>query len=190
MSAGTEQAAVDPAQHAVRFYGRAAELPDRVSRYLGAALTAGETAIIVATPAHRRAVEARMAADCDVEAARVRGSYIPLNAAELMSLVLIEGRPDPASLDLVIGSLIRRTLAAGPAVSVYGEMAPLLWEGGHIGAALALETLWNRLSRELGLSSLCAYPAPLVSGPESAAALGELCELHTAVAGRPHGSTT
>jgi hypothetical protein len=189
MSAGTDHATADPAQHAVRFYGSAGELPERISRYLGAGLAAGETAIIVATPEHRRAIEARLAADCDVEAARVRGSYIPLNAAELMSLVLIGGRPDPASLDLVIGSLIRRTLAAGPAVRVYGEMSPLLWDAGHIGAALELETLWDRLSQELGLSSLCGYPASLVSGPENAAALRELCELHTAVTGRPHGST-
>jgi hypothetical protein len=189
MSAGTEHATVDPAQHAVRFYGSAGELPDRVSRYLGTALAAGETAIIVATPGHRREVEAQLAGDCDVEAARVRGRYIPLNAAELMSLVLIGGRPDPASLDLVIGSLIRRTMAAGPAVRVYGEMSAVLWDAGHIGAALELETLWSRLSQDLQLSSLCGYPAPLVSGPENATALQELCELHTAVAGRPHGST-
>jgi hypothetical protein len=185
MSAGTEQGTADPGQHEVRFYHSTGELPDRVSRYLGAALAAGETAIILATPAHRHAVEARLAQGCDVEAARVRGSYIPLNAAELMSLVLIAGRPDPPSLDLVIGSLIRRALAAGPAVRVYGEMSALLWDAGHVSAAIELETLWNRLSQDLRLSSLCGYPVPLVSGPENAAALGELCELHTAVAGRP-----
>jgi MEDS: MEthanogen/methylotroph, DcmR Sensory domain len=106
-----------------------------------------------------------------------------------MSLVLIGGHPDPASLDLVIGSLVRRAVAAGPAVRVYGEMSPLLWEAGHVAAALELETLWDRLARELRLSSLCAYPAELVSGPESATALRELCELHTAVEARPHGST-
>jgi DcmR-like sensory protein len=183
MSAGTEQAAVDPAKHAVQFYRGHDELAGRAGRYLGAALAAGETAIVVATPEHRRAIEARLAADCDVEAARVGGSYIPLNAAEMMSLVLIGDRPDPASLDLVIGSLIRRALAAGPAVRVYGEMSALLWDAGHIGAAIELETLWNRLSQDLRLSSLCGYPGPLVAGPEQPAALEELCGLHTEVTG-------
>jgi hypothetical protein len=188
MSAGTEHATGDPAQHAVRFYGSADELPDRVSQFLGAGLAAGETVIMVATPGHRQAVEARLAAEVDVEAARVAGRYIPLNAAELMSLVLLDRRPDPASLDLVIGSLIRRALAAARAVRVYGEMSPLLWEAGHVAAALELETLWDRMARDLRLTSLCAYPGALVSGPENGAALRELCELHTAVAGRPHGS--
>jgi MEDS: MEthanogen/methylotroph, DcmR Sensory domain len=190
MSAGTEQAAADPAKHAVQFYRSEDELAGHVSRYLGAALAAGETAIVVATPGHRRALEARLAADCDVEAARVQGSYIPLNAAEMMSLVLIGDRPDPPSLDLVIGSLIRRALAAGPAVRVYGEMVALLWEAGHPGAALELETLWNGLGQDLRLSSLCGYPAPLVSGPGNAAALQELCDLHTAVSGRPPAGGT
>jgi MEDS: MEthanogen/methylotroph, DcmR Sensory domain len=183
MSAGTEQATADPAKHAVQFYRSDDELAGRVSRFVGTALAAGETVIVLAAPEHRRAAEARLAADCDVEAARVRGSYIPLNAAELMSLVLIGDRPDPASLDLVIGSLIRRALAAGPAVRVYGEMAPLLWDAGHIGAAIELETLWDRLGQDLRLSSLCGYPAPLVSGPENAAARQELCGLHSAVTG-------
>ena len=189
MSAGTEHATADPAQHAVRFYGSADELPDRVSHFLGSGLAAGEAAIMVATPGHRQAAEARLAADLDVEGARVAGRYIALNAAELMSLVLIGGRPDPASLDLVVGSMIRRTLATAGAVRVFGEMAPLLWEAGHVAAALELETLWDRMARELGLTSLCAYPGALVSGPENGVALRELCELHTAVAGRPHGST-
>ena len=189
MSAGTEHATADPAQHAVRFYGSADDLSHHISRFLGAGLAAGDTAIIVATPGHRQAVEARLAAYGDVEAARVAGRYIPLNAAEVMSLVLLGDRPDPASLDLVIGSLIRRTLAAARAVRVYGEMAPLLWEAGHVAAALELETLWDRMARELRLTSLCAYPDALVSGEGNAVALRELCELHTAAAGRPHGST-
>jgi hypothetical protein len=183
MSAGTEQATVDPAEHPVHFYRGNGDLAGRAGRYLGAALAAGETAIVLATPEHRGAIEARLAADCDLEAARVAGSYIPLNAAEMMSLVLIGDRPDPASLNLVIGSLIRRTLAAGPAVRLYGEMAPLLWDAGHISAAIELETLWNRLSQDLRLSTLCGYPAPLVAGPEEPAALLELCGLHTAVTG-------
>jgi hypothetical protein len=183
MSADTEQAAVDPAKHEVQFYRGDDELADRVSGYLAAALAAGKTAIVVATPEHRRAFEARLAADCDIEAARVRGSYIPLNAAELMSLVLIGDRPDRPSLDLVVGSLIRQALAAGPAVSVYGEMVGLLWEAGHVGAAIELEVAWNDLGQDLRLSSLCGYRAQLVAGPQHAAARRELCSLHTAVAG-------
>lgn len=183
MSAGTEPATANPARHAVHFAGGEDDLADSVSSYIGAAVHAGKTAIVIATPEHRRAFEARLAGAFDVEAVRVRGRLIALNAAEMMKLVLIGARPDPPSLDLVLGSLIRRALTDSPAVGVYGEMAALLWDAGQVTAAVELEALWSRLGQELGISVLCGYPARLASGPDHAAAVREICQLHTAVTG-------
>jgi hypothetical protein len=185
MSGDTERGAAGPAKHEVRFYGSDEDLAGWACSYLGAALAAGETAVVVATPGRRKAFEARLAPDCDLDAARVQGRYIRLNAAEILRLVLIDSRPDPPGLDLILGSLIRRALAETPAVRVYGEMAPLLWEAGDISAAIELEALWSRLGHDLRLSSLCGYPARLVADLGTAAELAELCGLHTAVTGPP-----
>jgi hypothetical protein len=185
MSAETEQLTGDRAKHIVQFYDRDEELADSVSGYLAAALEAGETAIVVATAAHRRAFEARMAATSDVAAAQDRGNLIALDAVEMMNLVLIGPRPDPYSLELIIGGLIRQALADTPAVRVYGEMVALLWDAGHVNGAIELEKLWNDLGQRLLISSWCGYPARSVSGGEHADALREICSLHTAVIGAP-----
>jgi MEDS: MEthanogen/methylotroph, DcmR Sensory domain len=185
MSAETEQLTTDPALHVVQFYRCDDELVDSVSGYLAEGLEAGATAIVVAAAAHRAGVRARMATACDVAGARARGDFVVLDAAEMMRLFLIGDRPDPGGFDLVIGGLIRRAVAAGRPVRVYGEMVALLWDAGHINAAIELETLWDELGRGLPFSLLCGYPAQSVSGTEHADALQQICHLHAATIGVP-----
>jgi anti-sigma regulatory factor (Ser/Thr protein kinase) len=52
-------------------------------------------------------------------------------------------------------------------------------------AAIELEKLWNELGQELPFSLLCGYPRTSVSSPEHAEALGEVCQLHSAVVSSP-----
>jgi anti-sigma regulatory factor (Ser/Thr protein kinase) len=180
-----EQVAADPAGHVVRFYDADDELADLVGCYLGDGLRAGESVIVIATPAHRQAFEQRIAASgVDVPGARGSGSYVALDAAETMRRLLAGDRPDPGGFDTVIGGLIGAAAAAGRPVRVYGEMVALLWEAGHVNAAIELETLWNDLGARHRFALLCAYPAGLVSGEESEAAVDEVCRLHSAVAAR------
>jgi anti-sigma regulatory factor (Ser/Thr protein kinase) len=183
MSAETEQLAASPAEHIAQFYGCDDELAAGVSSYLGEALEAGATAIVVATAAHRLAVEARLAAALDVAAARLAGSLVVLDAAEMMDLFLIGARPDPDGFELVIGGLIRQAVSTGRPVRVYGEMVSLLWDAGHVNAAIELEELWNELAGRLPFSLLCGYRAQSVSGREHTDALRAVCNLHAAVTG-------
>jgi hypothetical protein len=185
VSADTEQLAADPARHVVQFYRSDDELADSVSTYLCEGLESGATAICVATAAHRAAFRARMSMACDVAAARVRGDFVLLDATEMMQLFLIGDRPDPGGLDLVMGGLIRRAVAGGHPVRVYGEMVALLWTAGHVNAAIELEALWDGLNHSLPFSTLCGYPVQSVSRPEHAAALQQICNLHTAAIGVP-----
>jgi anti-sigma regulatory factor (Ser/Thr protein kinase) len=63
-------------------------------------------------------------------------------------------------------------------------MVALLWDTGHVLAAIELETLWNDLARELPFSLFCSYPAPSVFESEHAEAVEEICRLHSSVLGR------
>jgi MEDS: MEthanogen/methylotroph, DcmR Sensory domain len=186
MSGGIAQVASEPRAHAVQFYGTDDELAETVGGYLAEALNGGDSVVVVATMAHSRAFEARMAAaGADVAAARATGAFLTLDAAETMHRFLVGDRPDPGGFELVIGGLIQQAAATGRPVRVYGEMVALLWGAGQVNAALELEALWNGLARRLPFSLLCAYPEQSVSGDEHAAALDEVCRLHSAVAGRP-----
>lgn len=188
MPAGTVQLPPDTVGHVVHFYGGDGELVERVSAYLLGVLQGAGVGIMVATPAHRLAVQARIAAaDVDVAAALASGKLLVLDAAETVHRFLLDGCPDPAGFNSVIGDLIRPATEAGRPVRVYGEMVAVLWQAGQVTAAIELEGLWNELGRRLSFSLLCAYPAQAVAGGDSADALRELCYRHSAVLGAAAG---
>jgi hypothetical protein len=188
MSADPARSPAGRAGHVVQFYDSEDELASGAGQYLAEGLAAGTIAIVIATESHRAAIRARMAAHCDVAAARAQGDLVVLDADEMLRLFLIGGRPDPGGFDLIIGGLIRRPAAAGRPVRLYGEMVALLWNAGHPRAAIELEALWNELGRRLPFSLLCGYPAEAVSATGQAGALQEVRELHEAALGVPPGT--
>jgi hypothetical protein len=186
MSARVAEPAADPRRHVVQFYDKEDELAASVGADFAKALRAGSAVIIIATAAHRAAFEGLMeTAGADVSAARARGSLIALDAAETMRRFLIGDRPDPDGFEHVMGGLIRQAATAGPPVRVYGEMVALLWEAGHVNAAIELEGLWNELGQRLPFSLWCGYRARTVALDRYSDALAEVCSLHSALIGDP-----
>jgi hypothetical protein len=184
MSAKAAQPSADPRGHIVQFYGEEQELTDRVSGFLAGGLDEGASAVVLATAAHRRAFEDRLAVlGIDVRAPQASGDFLALDAGEVLDRFMIGGRVDPADFERVVGGLIRQAVAGGRPVRIYGEMVALLWNAGYVSAALELEVLWNELSQLVSFSLLCAYPARYVAGAEHADALDEVCNLHSAVTG-------
>jgi anti-sigma regulatory factor (Ser/Thr protein kinase) len=85
----------------------------------------------------------------------------------------------------VIGRRVRAAAEAGRPLTIYGEMVALLWDADNVGAAMALEELWNSLARDVVFSLLCAYPrsAGGDDGGLDDGGLGDLCTLHSGVIG-------
>jgi MEDS: MEthanogen/methylotroph, DcmR Sensory domain len=190
LSSGIDQLSLRPGGHAVLFYDGDTELVDNVGQYLGQALSDGSAVIMVATPAHRSAIEGWLSArGCDVGLARDRSTFLALDAAQTLGRFLISDRPDPGGFAQVIGDLIRQAVATGRPVSVYGEMVALLWSAGHINAAIELEALWNDLGDQLAFTLFCAYPRPLVTDSGHELDLNEVRQLHSAIVGHPPTTT-
>jgi hypothetical protein len=184
MSAGAGGPAVVPWEHVVQFYGCEDELAERVGGRLGAALVSGQPVVVVATAQHRRRFAEQMAAaGADVAAAQADGRLLMLDAAETMRRFLAGNRPDPDGFEQVIGGLIRQAAGTGRPVQVYGEMVALLWEAGHVTAALEIEGLWNDLAARLPFALTCGYPAQSVAGEDLAEPVEEVRRLHSAVVG-------
>lgn len=181
MLAGTEN--LNAGDHVVQFYGHDRELAERVSGYLLATLEGGGMAIVIATPEHRAEFEARLEqAGADLAAARDDGSYLALDAAEILRELMGDAATlDGAAFDRVIGTLIRQAAADGRPVRAYGELVALLWDDGLVNAAVQLEELWDQLNRRHPFSLFCGYRADSVT--REIDAFAEVCRLHHAVVG-------
>ena len=169
------------AEHTVQFYDRPASLAHRVADFAAAGLERGETAIMIATAEHRMATEGRLVAlGIDLGAATADGRYLPFDAAQMLDRILIDGRPDPARFDEVVGTIVRRAQRSRPGVRAFGEMVGLLWSDGKHDAAMALEDLWNELLGHHPFSLMCGYPARRLSFGGSG--LARIVDAHTDVA--------
>jgi hypothetical protein len=167
--------------HAVEFYETSAFLVETVCAFVAPALLARNSAVVVATPEHREAfATALSAAGVDVDAAIVDGRYVVFDAAELLSMFMVDGAPHPGLFREVVGAVLSRASAGGRQVKVYGEMVALLWADGDVTSTIALEDLWNDLAAEHSFALLCAYP---LQGFDDAAraAFKRICTQHSAV---------
>jgi hypothetical protein len=178
------QSPVEPHDHVVQFYECDEELVQTVSTYLGEGIRADEVAIVVATTAHTVAFEeALRRSGIDTTAASESGALVTLDAGQALSRFMAGDGPDADAFDEVMGGLVRRAAQSGRRIRAYGEMVALLWDAGQVAAAIELESLWNRLGLQLPFSLFCAYPTQSVAGEDHAAAVQQICHLHSAIVG-------
>ena len=164
-------------RHVVQFYGRDEELADRVTDYLLGALDGGGVAVVIATPEHRREFETRLGqAGVDLAGARDDGSYVALDAGQMLSELMVADKLDSAAFDRVTGAVIRRAGAGGRPVRAFGEMVALLWDDGLVSAAVRLEAMWEELGGKHPFSLFCGYRTDAVT--RGMDAFAEVCRLH------------
>jgi hypothetical protein len=147
-------------RHAVQFYGSDSSLFVTVSGFLAEGIVAGQPAIVIATPAHRSAIEEHLCGRLiDCETARREGDLLMLDAEETLSLFMVDGQPNAEMFEANVGRLIDQVLAQRTRTTVraYGEMVDVLWKRGESQAAINLEILWNKLAMHYNFSLLCGY---------------------------------
>ena len=168
--------------HVVEFYESEGFLTDTVTDFVGPGLHDGGAAIVVATPAHRYAFEEALRhSGIDIEAAIHADRYLAFDAAELLDRFMVDGVPDAALFEDIVGSVLKRAGTGSRRVRVYGEMVALLWAAGDTAAAIALESFWNDLAETHEFALLCAYPMSAFNTAAGAAAFGQICATHTTV---------
>jgi PAS domain S-box-containing protein len=177
---------VEAHAHSVQFYGDDSFLLDGLGRFVGAALGAGDASIVIATKAHRSGLTQRLqTCGLDTTLAVQQGRYITLDAAETLSLFMVDGWPDAKLFHEIIGNVIRKARLASrgtqPRIAAFGEMVALLWLEGKSEAALRLEQLWNEIAATQSFHLHCAYPLGLFSNEEHGNLIEKVCAEHTHV---------
>jgi PAS domain S-box-containing protein len=172
--------------HSLQFYEDDDILLDGLSRFIGAALLSGDSALVVATRTHREGLAQRFSRrGLDLTPAIFRGRYVSLDAAHTLSRFMVGGRPDRILFSRILGGIIRKLGAAAqaerPRVAAFGEMVALLGAEGKWDAAIQLEKLWNELARTHSFHLHCAYPIDFFSQERDGELLQTLCWEHSHV---------
>jgi hypothetical protein len=173
-------------RHVVQFYGRDAELADRVTDYLLGALDGGGVAVVIATPEHRREFETRLGqVGVDLAGARDDGSYLALDAGQMLRELMVADKLDSAAFDRVTAP-DRSGRGGGRLVRAFGEMVALLWDDGLVNEAVQLEAMWEELGGRHPFSLFCGYRTDGVTRDMDAFA--EVCRLHGEIVGSRSGT--
>lgn len=178
-----------PHRHEVLFYSDDTVLLDSVTRFIAAALKAGNAAIVLATKSHRDSLLERLKAErVDTDGALRQGTYTSLDAAETLSTIMVNDMPDPVRFFGGIGGLIEATAKAAKSeqaqVVVFGEAVALLQAEGKVDAAIRFEQLGNGLAKTHGVDILCAYPVSSFQGEQDEHFFQSICAEHSAVYSR------
>ena len=172
-------------RHEAVFYSDDRQLLDRASQFIGAALNAGNGAVVVATGAHREGlVQSLQASGVDMAAALEQGRYIAVDAADTLSSCMINGVLDSdrflQSFDNLIFQAANAAQGEHPRVAVFGECADLLCKQGNTEAAIQDEKLCNQLCKRYDVNILCAYSMDNVEGVLYEE-VSQICAEHSAV---------
>jgi signal transduction histidine kinase len=170
--------------HTVQFYQDDAFFIDGLSRFIGSAIVAGESAVVIATQGHRNALSRILhSRGLDMSNAIDHGRYIALDAAGTLAQFMRGDWPDSDLFKETISPVLARasTVAQRRAVSAFGEMVAVLSAQGNAEAAVRLEQLWNEVAEGYSLSLLCAYPMSGFDRESHGDALSRICAEHTHV---------
>ncbi len=168
--------------HFVQFYEHDDVLVENVCRMAHRGLADNGSAVIVATEAHRSAITTRLAAmGLKIEELLLTGRLQSLDADETLSKFMVDGWPDEARFQAVVGEVIANAALASENqfVLAFGEMVALLCEAGNPKAAICLEQLWNNLAKVHKFSLLCAYPLSTFKNDFDGTTLLQVCAQHS-----------
>jgi DNA-binding NarL/FixJ family response regulator len=173
------------ARHEAGFYSDDRFVLDDLTQFIGAALSAGNSAIVVATESHRNSLLPRLEAHgVDIAATIEQGRYVALDAADALPTFMLGGMPDPVRFLRVLGNLIATAEEAAKGeqarVAIYGEMCHLLWAQGNAEAAIEVEKLGNQVAKAYEVDILCGYSLSSVQGGMDRRVFERICAEHSA----------
>jgi hypothetical protein len=146
-------------EHFVQIYEADHVFMDTLAGFIGGALKDDQTAVVIATSAHRDELERRLAVmGFDVRAARLDGRLLSLDAGETLAKFMVDGWPDEERFNAVVRDILEGARRNGRKVRAFGEMVALMWAQGHRAATVRLEHLWHHLCEKESFALFCAYP--------------------------------
>lgn len=171
--------------HKVAFHPDDESLVDDFTRFIEFALKRENPVIVIATEPHRTNLRQRLQANGrDMATAIQEGTYISLDADDMLSEVMVNDWPDSTRFLKVTSDLILRAAKAAKGkhfrVAACGECARSLIVQGKPEAAIQLEHLWDKMARSHYIDILCGYLLHDFQTEESSPIFERICVPHSA----------
>jgi len=157
-------------------------LATNVGKYLWEGYKNGDGLLVITSPQNRDAFRAELEKlGADLKTIVQAGQLVFFDAQETLSRFMIDGQPDWALFQDVVGSAMRKvrsqTQFAG--LRAYGEMVGILWKAREFAAAIRLEQFWNKLLTRSSFSLFCGYAIDVFGKDFQIASLDALLCAHT-----------
>ena len=147
--------------HAMQLHGGEQSFLDSLAGFFDLALRRGDATCVIAPADVREGLAARLQGrGWEVGAGRGLDRYLVFDTAEALQRFMWNGLPDPVRLAEIVTELdhYRSTVAGiSSRLTIFGNMAMLLSADGNTEAAMALESLWDGLTRDLPFLTVCGY---------------------------------
>jgi DNA-binding NarL/FixJ family response regulator len=171
--------------HKVAFQRDDASIVDDFSRFIDLALKMENPVIVIATESHRTNLRQRLQArGRDIATAIQEGTYISLDADDMLSEVMVNDWPDSTRFLKVASDLIMEAAKAAKGkhfrVAACGECASSLIAQGKPEAAIELEHLWDKIARSHYVDILCEYLLGDFQTEEGSPIFERICVAHSA----------
>ena len=171
--------------HEVQFYSADSILLDSCARFIITALQADNAVIVILTQPHREGLAQKLRAQgFDVESLMRLGTYISLDAVDMLSTIMRNGVPDRVRFFDGLCDLIESASSAPERkhkrVALCAECVGLLCAEGNTRAALQLEETGSDLIELYDVDILCTYPLDGFQNGEGGL-FESICKMHTAV---------
>ena len=172
--------------HEVQFYADDAAFLLGFTRFIEAALKAGNPVIVIATKSHQTSLLQKMlSSGVDVAASIEQGFYLPLDVAEALSAFMVNDLPDSVRFRKFMGDRIalaaKATKAKHPRIAACGEMALALWAQGKADAAIQVEQVTDEIAKTCNVDILCGYVLNRFQREQESHIYERVCAEHAAV---------
>ena len=155
--------------HGMQLYDDLDSFLDGLAAFFDRALRRGDATCVIATEDVREGLGRRLQAlGWDVGGPSRHTRYMVIDAADALKRCMRNGLPDARIVAEVVSELDRyhREVSdrTSPRLILFGNVAGSLLANGDARAALAVESHWNELTRDLPFFTLCGYSTSCFKG--------------------------
>ena len=146
--------------HAMQLYRDPAAFADGLAGFFDLALRRGDATCVIATEDIRDALDDCLRARGWDTGGTSRHSCYTLDAADALGRVMRNGLPDPSRVAEIAAELNDYRLSVGGGetrLTLFGNTVTVLLADGNTDGVIALESLWNSVTRTLPFFTLCGY---------------------------------